>query len=109
MDVNNSDGFNAGLNPVQTAVPLASDPNAKANYTWYAGNISYDANRKPVYTPVEFGAISLAPADAVAQDIYGLLGALIIEPQGSSWHTDVNSRAQANITKATRPPSAKAS
>ena len=34
------------------------------------------------------------------QDNFGLIGALIIEPQGSTWQTDDNSRAAATVTNA---------
>ena len=94
-DVTTSDGFNIGSNAVHTA-----GPGQKATYTWYAGKVDRGANGKPVYTPVEFGAVNLAPADALMQDNFGLIGALIIEPQGSKWQTDDNSRAQATVTKA---------
>jgi hypothetical protein len=95
-DVTTSDGFNIGSNPVITIPP---GPGTKT-YKWYAGKMDRDALGNPVYTPVEFGAVNLAPADPVMQDNFGLIGALIIEPRGSSWQTDDNSRAQATVSSA---------
>ena len=94
-DATVSDGFNMGANPTETLSP-GGPP---ATYTWYAGKITRDNSGKPVYTPVEYGAISLAPADPVMQDNFGLIGGLIIEPQGSTWQTDDNSRLSGTVTK----------
>lgn len=94
-DVTKGDGFNIGSNSgVETATP-----GNKVSYTWYAGKIALDAYGKTIYTPVEFGAVDLAPATPVMQDNFGLLGALIIEPQGSKWTVDQNTRAGATVTK----------
>jgi hypothetical protein len=95
-DVTTSDGFNIGFNDVVTIAPK----DTPHTYKWYAGRVGHDANGKAVYTPVEFGAVNLAPADPLMQENFGLAGALIIEPQGSTWQTDDNSRAQATVTKA---------
>jgi hypothetical protein len=93
-DVAKSDGFNIGSNPVKT-VP----PGQKITYTWYAGKITRDDKGKPHYAPVEFGSVNLAPADPLMQDNFGLIGALIIEPQGTTPETPQSTRAQANIKK----------
>jgi hypothetical protein len=94
-DVTAADGFNVGNNPSITAAPGQT-----VNYQWYAGRVDRDANGKPVYTPIEYGSINLAPADALMQDNFGMIGALIIEPKGSTWQTDDNTRAVATVTKA---------
>jgi len=94
-DVTTSDGFNIGSNP-----PVTIGPGSKTTYTWYAGTMGRDATGKPVYTPMEYGAINLAPADPLMQHNFGLVGGLIIEPQGSTWQTDDNSRASGTVTKA---------
>jgi manganese oxidase len=94
FDVTQSDGVNIGSNPDATIAPGA--PPAK--YAWYAGKVEI-SNGQPVYTPMEFGAISLTPADPLMQHNFGLIGALVIEPQGSTWTTDDNSRAMATVTK----------
>ncbi len=94
-DVTQGDGFNIGSNSgVETATP-----GNKVTYTWYAGKVTHDSYGKAVYTPVEFGAVDLAPSDPLMQDNYGLIGALIIEPQGSTWTVDQNTRAGATVTK----------
>ncbi len=96
LNVLNSDGFNVGLNPPQTV-----SPGHKRSYQWYAGIAWINPNTNAiVHTPVEFGSVSLMPADPIKQASKGAIGALIIEPQGSSWAVDATSRASANITKA---------
>jgi hypothetical protein len=70
--------------------------------TWYAGNRGVDANGKATYTPVEFGAINLTPADAIVQHTTGLVGALIIEPQGARISYDAGTRASVTVTKTDR-------
>jgi hypothetical protein len=50
-------------------------------------------------TPVEFGATNLVGADLMLQTQFGLVGALIIEPQDSCWSEDRNSRAFATVSK----------
>jgi manganese oxidase len=84
-----------GANPTQTVSPGAPP----ATYTWYGGKVTRGNAGKPVYTPMEYGAISLAPTDPVMQDNFGLIGGLIIEPQGSTWQTDDNSRLSGTVTK----------
>jgi hypothetical protein len=82
-----NDGMNVGANPVQTIKAVL--PNQPANviqYAWYAGNPPTADN--PSATPVEFGAIGLFPADPLMQHQTGLIGALVIEPKGSSWICD---------------------
>src|SRR5262249_8179038 len=98
-DVTTSDGFNIGGNPVIT-IP----PNGKATYTWYAGTVDRLPNGSTKYTPVEFGAVNLAPADPLMQSNFGLIGALIIEPQYSVWHPDDNTRAAGTVTRANNTP-----
>ncbi len=95
LNVLNSDGFNVGLNPPQTA-----SPGHKISYQWYAGVAWIDPNTNAiVHTPVEFGSVALTPADPIKQASKGAVGILVIEPQGSSWTVDANSRASAVVTK----------
>jgi len=95
VNVLNSDGFNVGLNPVQTV-----SPGHKRSYQWYAGIAWINPNTNAiVHTPVEFGSVALMPADVIKQASKGAIGALIIEPQGSSWTVDLGTRASANVTK----------
>lgn len=77
-DISNSDGQNAGFNPVQTAVPGGT-----ITYLWYAGNISVDQSTGiKTAVPVEFGAVNLMPSDPIKHTNKGLIGALVIEPPG---------------------------
>jgi manganese oxidase len=74
-DVRKSDGMNVGFNPVQTA-----DPGQTVSYVWYAGDVKVDdITQQPVYTPVEFGATNLMPADPIKHSNKGAIGAMIIE------------------------------
>ncbi len=91
-DVTRSDGANVGINrggvldPFQTAAPGIPIPE---RYTWYAGNIEFVEKPGGRFamkaTPVEFGATNLVPADRIKQGQKGLVGSLIIEPEGSKW------------------------
>jgi manganese oxidase len=95
LNVLNSDGFNVGLNPAQTA-----SPGYKIGYQWYAGVAWINpATNSIVHTPVEFGSVALTPADPIKQASKGAVGILIIEPQGSTWAVDSLSRASATVTK----------
>jgi manganese oxidase len=95
LNVLNSDGYNVGLNPPQTA-----SPGNKVSYQWYAGVAWIDPNTNNiVHTPVEFGSVSLMPADPIKQASKGAVGALIIEPQGATWKVDPHSRASATVAK----------
>ena len=95
LNVLNSDGYNVGLNPPQTA-----SPGNKVSYQWYAGVAWIDPNTNNiVHTPVEFGSVSLMPADPIKQASKGAVGALIIEPQGATWTVDPHSRVSATVTK----------
>ncbi len=85
-NVTSGDGMNVGSNPVQTAPATTSGTPATVTYRWYAGNPPTADN--PNATPIEFGAIGLFPSDPLLQHPTGLLGALVIEPKGSSWICD---------------------
>lgn len=91
-DVAESDGVNIGKNPSRTV-----KPGDKRTYKWFAGRITHGSDGAPIYTPVEFGAIDLSPADPLMQHNFGLVGGLIIEPKGSTWLTDDNSYASATV------------
>jgi len=86
-DVSRSDGANVGINPEQTAPPTGLS--RQQTYTWYAGHlelvkIGSTSGRIDAY-PVEFGGVNLQPADKIKQGHKGLVGSLIIEPEGSTW------------------------
>jgi hypothetical protein len=90
---NSGDGMNVGNNILATAAPGAS-----VTYQWYAGAVDVQADGKRVATPVEFGATNLMPADPIKQGSKGAVGALIIEPKGSTWTEDTAMRAAATVT-----------
>jgi hypothetical protein len=70
---------------------------------WYAGdlrakNVGRRRNRAQLEltaTPVEFGATGLIPADKMEQSGKGMVGAMIINPPGTSCIEDPGTRAQA--------------
>ncbi len=103
-NIRTSDGFAAGGTSLAIVVP----PGGVKTYRWYAGDVDIvpdtgttapnDFNL--VATPVEFGATGLLPADRIKGSNKGLVGALIVEPQGSTWVEDPASRASATVTKA---------
>jgi hypothetical protein len=73
-------------------------PGASKTYYWYAGDLTYNvATGKMTATPVEFGATNLISSDPIKHSNKGAVGALIIEPQGSTWKEDAASRASANV------------
>ena len=86
-DMSRADGVNVGINPTQT-VPSGG----VGTFQWYAGDVRYQAVegqgpsvRRLVATPVEFGTANLMPADPMKHPMKGLVGNLVIEPQGSAW------------------------
>ncbi|HEV2147582.1 MAG TPA: hypothetical protein VGR37_09295 [Longimicrobiaceae bacterium] len=80
-DVTRGDGTNVGTNPmIQTAAPGDS-----VKYQWYAGDLVLQPDNSLLATPVEFGATNLTSSDPIKHSNKGAIGALIIEPQGSSW------------------------
>lgn len=66
--------------------PLPSFP--CQNFYWYAGEVQQDETGTVRATPIEFGGTNLTPADPLIQSQFGMVGALIIEPEGSTWAED---------------------
>jgi hypothetical protein len=103
-DVVSSDGANVGFNVVGNPESYTPDgrqtakPGQSVKYKWYAGDIRMNGTTK-VATPIEFGATNLISSDPIKHSNKGAIGSLIIEPQGSTWIEDANSRAQATVTK----------
>ncbi|MEK6287936.1 MAG: copper oxidase [Acidobacteriota bacterium] len=99
-DVTNSDGFNVGFNPVQTAAPGFS-----VKYRWYAGELKIDKTTSfGSLVPIEFGGTNLISSDPIKHSNKGAFGSLIILPKGkiplgakNNWVEDTNSRARANV------------
>jgi manganese oxidase len=97
LDVTRDDGQNVGGNPVQTAAPGHS-----VTYRWYAGELNInETTGLGTGRPIEFGAVNLMSSDPIKHAHKGAFGALIIEPQGSTWVEDTTQRASATVTKGT--------
>jgi manganese oxidase len=108
FDVSRSNGENVGHNDVQTVKPGHS-----TSYQWYAGSVSV-VNNTWAGAPVEFGASNLTSSDPIKHSNKGAVGALIIEPQGSTWpeyemiqnpdtaspHQNLWTRSQVTVTRA---------
>jgi hypothetical protein len=94
----NANGLIVGFNPRDKLVP----PGQPQDFYWYAGevNVTTDEGGKKILkpTPIEFGATNLVAGDQLIQPQFGLVGALIIEPEKSTWVEDVNTRAAATVT-----------
>ena len=80
-------------------------------YHWYAGEFSLKLKQHqdgrfvldPASAPIEFGAIALRDmADVIKHSSHGAVGALVIEPKGANWQTDLeagrNDRSVASAT-----------
>jgi hypothetical protein len=93
LDVSQGDGVNTGMNPVQTAAP-----GGQQTWFWYAGNRTTDATGNVTYTPMEFGSIGLTSSDPLLQPTKGLVGALVIEPQGATVEEESNTHASATVS-----------
>ncbi len=86
FDVTTDDGAPVGENPEG---PSLVGPGQVGLKRFYAGDLSLAPNGagkfKLVATPIEFGGANIGPADKLKQAGKGLVGALVIEPPGSSW------------------------
>ncbi len=83
-----------------TAPSLAAPGGSKTS-TWYAGDITQQfvtGGVKLVARPVEFGGTNLMPAGRLTGSNKGLIGALVIEPQGATWTTDTGTNVSATVT-----------
>ena len=93
-DITRADGTNVGFNPGMTVAPGQTS----APFYWYAGTLEVEGGAIKA-TPVELGAINLNPSDSLLQHTQGLVGALVIEPEGATWKEDAKLRAAATVTK----------
>jgi hypothetical protein len=95
-DMFESDGMNVGFNNVQTAALGET-----VKYKWYAGKIDLDPETgKRTAVPMEYGAINLSASDPIEGSSKGLIGALIIEPQGATWNDgSVTGKGKNKVTK----------
>ncbi|WP_052808245.1 hypothetical protein [Methyloterricola oryzae] len=96
FDVGRYNGVNVGKNQYATQT---AGPNRAFKYRWYAGHLAVNGSNQLVATPVEFGATNLMPAEPIKHSHKGLIGALIVEPYGSTWVTDTSTRTAATVTK----------
>lgn len=94
-------GANIGLNPNtgQMAAPLET-----VDYMWYAGRMVYEPHATMPdkltvkFVPEEFGAVNLNSwGDIVKHGEAGLVGVLIIEPEGSTVTPDPTSNMTADV------------
>jgi hypothetical protein len=83
-----ANGLLVGFNPPDALVPpsVAPPPQKPADLKsielyWYAGELKPNG----AGLPIEFGATNLTPADPMAQSQFGMVGALIVRPEGSTW------------------------
>ena len=82
-NVANYNGAAVGLNGESPVAP--HNPIPVTSY-WYAGVVQLDGNTLK-HDPYEFGAINLTSwGDIINQPPHGLVGTLIIEPKGSTYH-----------------------
>jgi len=90
-DPTRADGNLVGLNQSGVFNPLAGlTPPAVGveRVKWYAGDITptkVGGQYQLTATPVEFGGVSLIPADRIKQGMKSLVGTLVIERQGATW------------------------
>ncbi|MNZ35350.1 hypothetical protein D3C78_527470 [compost metagenome] len=107
-DMSKSDGFNVGINSVQTVPPRVGNSGAwpTRSYQYYAGHLEREG--KPITqlgravdnitaTPVEFGGLNLTSADVIKQAQKGLGGAMTVLPAGATWTEDASSRLSATV------------
>ena len=97
-DVRTSNGLDVGGNSIKSPTP-----GTKKQYTWYAGDVSSEQvgttqQQKLTAKPVEFGVVGLMPADRIEGSSKGLVGALVVEPEGATWETDPGTRISAAVS-----------
>jgi hypothetical protein len=92
-----ANGLLVGFNPKDKLV----GPWQAKDFYWYAGGIRTDraGTRIEEATPIEFGATNLLGTDQLIQPQFGMVGALIIEPEESYWVEGVTTRAVAAVTE----------
>ena len=84
FDPKRSDGSNVGINPGLYGKQSVS-PGQVISYYWYAGEIFDHDTGAPQVTAIEFGSTGLSSSDPLKHSNKGAIGALIIEPEGSTW------------------------
>ncbi len=107
-DAATSFGWNVGWNSKGRADQFANFGET-VKYQWYAGSIERGANGALNYQPIELGALNLFPSDPLFQHPNGLIGQMIIEPQGSTWQCGEAGALRPCDPGATPPPTSRAS
>ena len=79
-DMTHSDGANVGRNVFHHGRQTVK-PGEQITYYWYAGDV---AGPTPIFTPIELGSTGLASSDPLEHSQKAAVGALIIEPAGST-------------------------
>jgi hypothetical protein len=102
-----ANGMLVGFNPQDELVPplVAPVPQKPSDLKsielyWYAGELKPNGAGFEAI-PIEFGATNLTPADPLLQSQFGMVGALIVEPEGSTWAEDTTPKktyASATVT-----------
>jgi hypothetical protein len=93
FDPSRADGTLVGLNNAGLLNGLAglTPPFLTEQVRWYAGDIAATkagGQYSLTPTPIEFGGVSLMPADKVKQGAKSLVGTLVIERQGATFVQD---------------------
>jgi manganese oxidase len=81
---------NAGLNNQLAGLtpPVGAGGNPVEVVRWYAGDVAatkVGGQYSLTPTPVEFGGVSLIPADKIKHGMKSLVGTLVVEPQNAAW------------------------
>jgi len=80
------EGSHVGHNPNSLVAPGET-----RTFTWYCGDLLHDPeNQRVDAVPETYGVCSIRSwGDAIKQGAQGLIGALVVEPEGSTWtHPD---------------------
>ncbi|HLE84373.1 MAG TPA: hypothetical protein VJG13_08535, partial [Thermoanaerobaculia bacterium] len=83
-DLTRADGTNVGRNVFHHGKQTVA-PGERINYFWYAGDVKTPPGQPFQRIPIEFGSTGLASSDPLEHSQKGAVGALVIEPAGSSW------------------------
>ena len=109
-DAAKSTGWNIGWNSKGNTSQVAGIGQT-VKYQWYAGTIDRTGSGGALtYQPVEFGALNLFPSDPLFQHPNGLIGQMIIEPQGSTWQCgEAGALRPCDPVSGQQPPTSRAS
>ena len=86
FDPTRSDGTNVGVNYLHHGKQTVA-PGERIVYYWYAGDLVLQDDGTIDRVAIELGSIGLASSDPLKHSNKGAVGALVVEPLGSSWTT----------------------